>query len=569
MQLIFSFVKQTNLLTFFFSFQIEDIKRIHSGNSHSENRIKLSLDGVSETKSTTTSLDVYSIKFEGCRDVYPIKIVRPLQKGFVNNEEQLNQVLGAILLADLLLYAVIGDNPKRSFLKFSLQHSARFSCEYCFESGSSLKDVTEEGPSPILKKIQQQKKDIQEQIDSLIESDNTEHLNTLNDVLKYLDQAESVAKKQNKSSHIVWPAYTMNGEQRTKEKIIEIVEKIEAGHEMLPSEKKGIKGRSPLLNIEYFDFVIHTPTEYMHSTALGLVKRMIELCFNVGENRSRIITRTLCSTDKFNECMKNVKMFHESSRRARKLDLSVMKAQELRNTLIFFFPIVTKCLEGSEKEIKLWEMLAFMIRACILPEEEFAGVNINQIKYCQKQFYSIYQQLYGVRNCTYSVHVVISHLLLMRALGPLTESSAFRFESFYAELRNSFQPGTVSVVKQMLQNVLLKRILSHHVCKETIYFKEKDTNMECNSLIYTYVNSKHVMYKIQSIHNDTLLCNQIGNHDITLPNTNMLNWGAVGVYRKGGLSSIDVQINRNAVAGKVMNVEKLLITAPNNILREK
>ena len=397
----------------------------------------------------------------------------------------------------------------------------------------------------------------------------TEHLKTLHDLLKYLDEAESVAKRQTKSSHIVWPANTINGESRTKEKIIEIVEKIEAGDEMTPSEKKGIKGRSPLLNIDYFDFVLHVPTEYMHLYALGVVKRLIELCFNVGENRSRITKRPLCQPSLFNELMKKVKSVREFSRRARKLDLAVMKAQELRNIGLIYFPIVTKCLEGSDKEIKLWEMLAFMVRACVLPELEYANVNVNQIKYCQKQFYMCYQQLYGVKNCTYSIHVLISHLLKMRALGPLTETSAYRFESFYAELRKSFQPGTVSVVKQMLQNVLMKRILSNHVCSESIYFKEKDTALECNSIIYVYENCRHVIYKIQSIENDTMICHQLGNHEPDLPNTSMLDWSSVGVYRRGGLSSIDVPINKNNVAGKVIAVEKLLVTCPNNLLREK
>ena len=222
---------------------------------------------------------------------------------------------------------------------------------------------------------------------------------------------------------------------------------------------------------------------------------------------------------------------------------------------------------GNDKEIKIWEMLAFMIRACILPEVEYANVTVNQIKYCQNQLYMCYQQVYGLKNCTYSIHVLISHLLNIRALGPLTETSAYRFESFYAELRNAFQP--VSVVKQMMENVYLKRILSHHVCLETIYFNEKDTALECNSLIYVYENCSHVMYKIKSIENETMTCNQIGNHEVELQNTRMLNWSSVGVYRKGGLSSIDVFINKRDVAGKVISVEKLLITCPNNILREK
>ena len=529
----------------------------------------MSLDGVSETKSTTTSLDVYSLKFKGCREVYPVKIIKPLNKFPVDQEYHFSSILSDLLANNLELLFMVADNPKRSFLRNALQHGARFGCEYCFESGVSFKFVNQEEASPIVKKIEKQKREIQQQIDSLVEPDDTVQIETLHKFMKHLDEAESIARKQIKASHIVWPASTFNGELRTKEKVLHIVEKIESGEDLTPSEKKGVKGRSLLLNIDYFDFILHIPTEYMHLSSLGVVKRLLELSFNVGENRSRITKRPLSSPTLFNDLMKSVKVFHEFSRRARKLDLSVMKAQELRNILIFYFILVTKCLEGDEKEIKVWEMLAYMIRACILPEEEYAKVNENDIRYCQKNFYSCYQQLFGQKNCSYSIHVLSCHLLLLRALGPLTETSAFRFESFYAELRQSFQPGTGSVVKQMLQNVLMKRILSKHVCSETIYFSEKDTALESNSLIYVFENSKHVMYQIQSIDNDMLLCNQIGNHSVTFPCTTMLNWSAVGVYRRGGLSSEDVIINKKKVSGKVMKVEKYLITCPNNILREK
>ena len=344
---------------------------------------------------------------------------------------------------------------------------------------------------------------------------------------------------------------------------------METNPDMPKSEKKGIKGRSILLDLDYFDYVLSIPTEYMHLVCLGSVERLIEVTFTVGETRTRITKKPLASPFIFNECMKTIKMFKEFSRRGRKLDLAVMKAQELRNVLIFYFPIVTKCLNGKKNEIKVWEMLSFMIRACILPENEFENVNQNQISYCQKNFYLLFQKLYGCKNCTYSIHTMSSHLKQMRAPGPLTETSAFRFENFYAELRRSFQPGTNSVVKQMLQNVMLKRILSKHVCEETIFFRAKDTPLECNSIIYVYENSKHLVYKIKTIHNDIFICNQIGNHEINLPNTEMLNWSSVGVYRKGGMSSVNVNIDRKDVAGKVLIVEKYLITCPNNILREK
>ena len=226
-------------------------------------------------------------------------------------------------------------------------------------------------------------------------------------------------------------------------------------------------------------------------------------------------------------------------------------------------------MESYDKEIKVWEVLAFMARACILPDNEYANVNINQIKYCQKQFYVLFENLYGVRNCTYSIQLIGSHMLKMRSIGPLTEHSAFKFENFYAELRQAFQPGTVSVLKQMIQNVLLKRKLTKHVCKEKVYLREKDTPLECNSLIYVYENSTHLIYKIVSIDGDILNCKQMGNHEVTFPMTSMLDWSSVGVYRKGGLSSEIVNINRADIGGKVMRVTKYLITCPSNVLREK
>lgn len=526
----------------------------------------MSMDGVSESKSSTISLDVYSIKFNGCREVYPVKIVRPINKYPIDNLTQFSSVLNAVLQLNLILHALIADAPKRAFARFCMMYSGRYSCEYCFESGVPFSSTTTN--DEIVEKIKQQKIEISNQIQHLSEDEDQVQIEILNNILNNLDQALKLANRK-KGSHIVWPANTMNGEIRTKEKVLEIVEKIESGEDLTANEKRGIKGRSILLNIDYFDFVCAIPTEYMHLLALGVIKRLLELTFSVGESRTRITKRPLLSPEVFNVIMKKIKVVKEFPRRARQLDLSVMKAQELRNVIIFYFPIVTKCLVGWDKEIKMWEMLAFMIRACILPEVEYENVNTNQIKYCQKNFYIIYQSLFGEKNCTYSIHILAAHLLIMRSMGPLTETSAFRFENFYAELRRSFHPGSVSVLKQMLQTVLLKRVLCNHVCEEKMYFSEKDTQLECNSLIYVYENDTHVIYQINSIDDNDLICNQLGNHTIDLPHTNMLNWSTVGVYRKGGLSSTNVKISRDQVDGKVIRVENYLLTCPVNILREK
>ena len=543
--------------------------KIHEANGHDEKRIMLSVDGVSESKSTTTTLLVYSIKFRGCRDVYPIKIVRPLNKFKIDNQKEFCNVLDDINEEMLDLEVVVADNPMRSFVRNSMHHGARFGCEYCFRPGFSYCKPNNHGNDDFLENIKQQIDIIREQIEALDEENDAVQIQTLQSILENLVETEEIARKKSKYSHIVWPASTVNGEIRTKDKILDIVEQLESGYELDQLERKGIKGRSLLLNLDNFDYVNCIITEYMHLVCLGVVKRLLELTFSVGEKRTRITKRPLTSPQEFDEAMKRIKVFHECSRRARKLDLSVMKAQELRNILLFYFPVITNSLTGNNKEIKVWEMLAFMIRACVLPEIEYSNVNVNLIKYCQKHIYVCYEQLFGMANCTYSVHVMSSHLLKMRSLGTLTETSAFRFEAFYAELRHAFQPGTVSVVKQMFQNVLLKRMLSRHVCQESIHLSPKETALESNSLIYVYENNTHLIYKIKSIENDILTCNQIGNHEITFPNTDMLNWSSVGVYRKGGMSSENVLVNRNDVAGKVLKVQNCLITCPNNVLREK
>ena len=165
--------------------------------------------------------------------------------------------------------------------------------------------------------------------------------------------------------------------------------------------------------------------------------------------------------------------------------------------------------------------------------------------------------------------MVGSHMSQIRYHGPLTSTSAFGFESFYGELRRSFTPGTTNPLKQIMEKVMLKRSISHHCCESSIYFSPKDSNMESNSLVYTFVENQYQFYKIQSIQNDVMECCKVGKYVHTFPETPTLNWEKIGVFQAGGISEEIVNIQKKNVAGKVMQVNDLLLTCPNNILREK
>ena len=479
--------------------------------------MQASLDGVSESKSTSVSLDVFSVKVKNCKAVYPIRIVRPLGKyRGLDNQEQLRIFLDDVTSTERHICQFLGDNQKRSVALNSLGHASWHPCEYCFARGVPLKTKTADG--------------------------------------------------KNKTK-ITWPASTAGGEPRTREKIEDILENIQ---HLGPKERKGVVGPSALLDLPNYDIVRDTPCEYLHSTCLGVVKRTVSLTFSVGESRPRLTKRKLSDPAQFNVLMLNVKMPRESSRRARELDFAVLKGAEFRNLAIFFFPLVIECIEEGEEERELWLCLAYMVRACIVPSPEFRYVNLNVIEMCSKKVYQIYEKLFGAVNCTYNTHTVFSHITEIRAHGPLTETSTFSFESFYGELKNCYVPGTPSPLKQAFQKLLLKRALSHHHCCEIpITYSPKETSLQNDSLIYVWKNNKHNIYKIVDLIEEDLICNKILLLECSFDDAD-LPWKTVGVFEFGEIDETEfIEIDKNEVSGKVILVNDLLITCPLNILREK
>ena len=382
-----------------------------------------------------------------------------------------------------------------------------------------------------------------------------EHLLSLNEEL--LKSMGALKRK----SHILWPSSTMNCEHRSRKSIIDIVNKIENGEPLTIDQAKGIAGRSLLLDIQNFDFVYDSPAEYLHSGCLGVIKRTVELTFNVGSNRQRVTKRPLSCVSDFDKLMLVTKVVQEFSRRARKLDFAVFKGQEFRNLALFFFPLVIECIEQGANERSIWLNLAYMLRSTVIPSDEFSPINLATINESCAIVYKLFESTFGEINCSYNLHVFCSHLLEIRTHGPLTKTSAFKFESFYGELRRSFVPGTTSPVKQIMQNVLLKRILSKHYCENSIYISNYDTALECNNLIYCY-NKKYSIYKVAQINENVAKCHKIGLYPATFDETPHVDWSKVGVFRKGGICSEITDINTSEICGKVLLVGKYLLTCP-------
>ena len=505
---------------FFFSFQIKDIKGLHQHVCPNfQPTIDLSLDGIQEAKSSALSVDVYSISFKQCRTVYPVKIIRPINKYKMDDQIHFKSVLDDINENQCHLENAIGDNPKRSgCFRCALSSSSTYACEYCT---SKAVYWSEEG----------------------------------------------------KKGHLTWPYSTSEGSERTIEDIIEITDKIKSGENVLTKdEKKGFWGVSHLLKQENFHFINSVRVEYMHSGCIGIVKRLVQLTFNTGENRERRIKRKLSDVSKYNTQISLVKAPHESSRRLRNLDLGVMKAQELRNIILIYFPLVINCIPNTfPREKKIWFQLTYVLRACTLPNKQFNEISNKVIEETALAFYKNFEYMFGQKNCTYSVHVVSSHILQIRGDQPLTETSAFKYENFYSELRNLFQAGTISPTKQILRNCYMKRQLEKHACERKIFYDIEKKGKENNSLVY-YVDdeNEHKIFQIiKKIDENNFICNPQGRYNYKCDLLSHLDWGKVGVFKAGPFSHEEIKLERRQIEGKVIRVDNLFITCSNNILREQ
>ena len=523
----------------------------------------MSCDGVKECRSNSVSLDVYTSRFRNCSVVYPHRIVRPLAKyKGIDNQKQLKLFIKNILENGLDIDEFLGDNPKRAHARNCLCHSSKFPCEYCVAKGVLI-TMCDEVHNEMKKDIDIQLSLINDKLQNMENNNNEEKTRLLN-VKKSLEKKKNIL---NSKKQLVWPASTANAEPRTREQYNEILSDID---NLRPDDKKGVVGKSVFFDIPNFNFIRGFPTEYLHSVCLGNGKRLCELTFCVGEIRPRKTTRKLSKPNNFNRLMSLIKTPREFPRRARNLDFSVYKGAEFRNLVIFYFPLVIECIEEGHGERKLWLYLGYMIRACILPSNEYEAVNTDDITDCSNKYYHLYEKLMGPSNCTYNTHIVLSHLLEMRANGPLPSTSAFGFESFYGEMRHAFVPETVSPLKQIMKTIFLKRNLSNHCCELPIYYANYDTCLENNTLIYCWNNNEHDIYVIQDIiDEDNFSCKKMGKYTHEFPETPRLNWSRVGLYKKGGMGPDIYNVKKNEIDGKVLEVNNLLITCPNIILREK
>lgn len=104
----------------------------------------LSVDGVAETKSSRRSLEVVSLQFVGCKEVYPCLILRPEVDQKKESKDAFDAYFAVFLeeLSDegLQVDKAVGDAPERANLRKQKLYGGYSSCDLCLANPENIRN---------------------------------------------------------------------------------------------------------------------------------------------------------------------------------------------------------------------------------------------------------------------------------------------------------------------------------------------------------------------------------------------------------------------------------------------
>ena len=375
---------------------LRDILAAHS-KSHPakvpDTDIDLSCDGVPESKSSGLSLDILSVRFKSCNNIYSVAILQPAKKGLkMKDEIVLKHFLEEIPSTPLTVKLVIADAPKRASLQGLKSHAANFGCPYCY--------------------------------------------------------AKKVDGK--------FPASTFRSGERTNRDLRRTADALAAGIELVDN---GVKTRSPLAELPGLDLINDVPAEAMHLIHLGVVRKMVTMMYK-SRTGKHFSTRIQGANDEpFNAMMRDMRALSDFSRRPRDLDVAVWKAEEYRNLVLAYWPVVMRT--APRECLKVWLLTVYVVRGASLSDNLYNQLNTEEFEnVTMEDWYKLYERTFGVKACSYNPHV-FSHLNVIRKIAPLADTSARRYEDHYAVMKKNYNAGSTSQGTQTLQSTMLSQMAGH------------------------------------------------------------------------------------------------------------
>ncbi len=233
----------------------------------------LSDDGIPESKSSSISFDCVSILFVGCRNIYPLRIVRPERGNKVALKVVYQELVRQLNALELRVVHVVADAPKRAQLRRIVRFNGKHGCDLCLCSSKQLKNRDQRTRGPRVYPVE-----------TCLNKPFRDH--------DYMDK-------------------------KTRGLAAEVSDKVRAE---LP---QGIIGRSPLVYLTSFNIVWDICIDPMQMLDRGICMRLLECLFNVPTpNRSKFARLSLAGIDSI---LLGTKVPMEFTRRTRAFDFTHWK----------------------------------------------------------------------------------------------------------------------------------------------------------------------------------------------------------------------------------------------------
>ena len=228
----------------------------------------------------------------------------------------------------------------------------------------------------------------------------------------------------------------------------------------------GIKGPCILTMLLYIHLGKFLYPEFMHSVCLGVVKQVMLYWFDAPG---------LCSEHilDINSLLRDIKVPDFIHRLPRVItDLKYFKAAEFLFFLLYYsLPVMKGFLPDAH-----WQHHILLVNAIYaLCQSEITFEEIDEAEVALKQYVAEFEGLYGDRQLTYNVHLLLHLSESVRLWGPLTEVSAFPFEGFNAVISNSTH-GSKNLPQEIVNKIRL--VQGYHVLNSKVEFNRANKTKE-------------------------------------------------------------------------------------------
>ena len=211
----------------------------------------------------------------------------------------------------------------------------------------------------------------------------------------------------------------------------------------------GVKEVSPLFLLAHYDIARGFSPDYMHSVLLGVVRQTVNMFFNSSSHQKPFfIGKSIEKADKYMEAMSPPSEIQRIPRAVSQR--AYWKASEWRAFLLYYSPILFEILL-PKKYFLHWLLLFEAIHRLI--SRHITAQDITIARLCLCKFVLQFEELYGLENVSFNVHLLTHLCDNVQDFGPLWATSAFVFEDANQHLL-AMSHGTRGIHVQMVKRFL-------------------------------------------------------------------------------------------------------------------